>query len=347
MAVVPSSKNDRFLKACRRRPVDRAPVWFMRQAGRYMPQYRRLRQKWSILQLAKTPELACEVTLQPVKALGVDAAILFADILLPIEPMGARLRFAPGPVIDNPVRKAADVDRLRDFDVEECLGFVFEAVRLARRELDGHVPLIGFAGAPFTLASYLIEGGHSDHFEKTKAFMTQQPEAWDKLMRRVRAVTADYLWGQVRAGAQAVQLFDSWAGSLSPELYRRRVLPHSRFVVESLRGSGVPVIHFGTGTAGFLEDFASAGSDVVGVDWRVDLDAAWKRIGSRAIQGNLDPVLLLGARPALKKAVEDILDRSAGRPGFIFNLGHGILPRTDPGVVRAVVDWVHCRRAGR
>jgi uroporphyrinogen decarboxylase len=327
--------------------VDRIPVWFMRQAGRYMAEYRRLRQKWSILELAKTPELACQVTLQPVEAIGVDAAILFADILLPIEPMGARLRFSPGPIIDNPVRAPADVGRLKDFDVEEGLGYVFEAVRLVRRELDGRVPLIGFAGAPFTLASYLIEGGHSDYFRLTKAFMHEQPKAWERLMRKVRRVTADYLWGQVQAGAQAVQLFDSWVGALSPKQYRDHVLPHSRFVLESLRSSGVPVIHFGTGTSGFLEDFASAGSDVVGVDWRIDLDKAWKRIGGRAIQGNLDPVLLMGGCPPLKKAVQDILERAGGRPGFIFNLGHGILPETKPETVRAVVEWVHSHRAGR
>jgi len=334
----------RFLDACRRKRTDRVPVWFMRQAGRYMPEYRKLRQKWSILQLAKTPELACEVTLQPIDAFPVDAAILFADILLPLEPMGAKLRFAPGPVIDNPVRAAKDVARLRDFDPDEGLGYVAESVRLIRRELDGKVPLIGFAGAPFTLCSYLIEGGPSDDFRTTKAFMAEQPQAWDKLMRLVRQITADYLWMQVRAGAQALQLFDSWIGALTPEQYRRHVQPHSRFVLESLRGSGVPVISFGTGTGGFLEDFASAGGDVIGVDWRVDLDAAWKRIGRKAIQGNLDPILLLGDRKPLKEAVADVLRRSGGKPGYVFNLGHGILPPTPVDNVKAVVDWVHAWR---
>ncbi|MBI3551827.1 MAG: uroporphyrinogen decarboxylase [Elusimicrobia bacterium] len=330
----------RFVRACFRQKVDRTPVWFMRQAGRYMKEYRDLRKKYSILQLAKTPELACEVTLQPIRAMPIDAAIIFADILLPIEPMGARLRFAPGPVIDNPVRSAADVRRLKDFDSREGLSFVLRAIALARREL-GPIPLIGFAGAPFTLASYLIEGGPSDHFLKTKAFMLEQPKAWDQLMGKVRRITAAYLKAQVEAGAQAVQLFDSWVGCLSPEQYRKCVLPHSRFVLSALKSSGVPVIHFGTGTAGFLEDFASAGGDVIGVDWRLDLDAAWGKIGARAIQGNLDPTVLFAAKPVLKSAVRDILARACGRKGFIFNLGHGILPQTPVENVKAVVDWVH------
>jgi uroporphyrinogen decarboxylase len=335
----------RFLDACRGKKTDKVPVWFMRQAGRYMPEYRKLREKWSILELAKTPELACEVTLQPIKAFPVDAAILFADILLPLEPMGAKLHFSPGPVIDNPVRSAADVKRLKDVDPDKGLAFVAESVRLIRRELEGKTPLIGFAGAPFTLCSYLIEGGPSDGFARTKAFMAEQPEAWDKLMRLVRQITADYLWMQVRAGAQALQLFDSWIGALSPEVYRRQVRPHSRFVLESLKGAGVPVISFGTGTSGFLEDFAEAGGDVIGVDWRVDLDAARKRIGAKkAIQGNLDPILLLGDKKPLKAAVLDVLKRSGGKPGFIFNLGHGILPSTPVDNVRSVVEWVHAWR---
>ena len=330
-----------FLRACRRQSVARVPVWFMRQAGRYMKEYRKLREKYSILELAKTPELACAVTLQPVRAMPIDAAIIFADILLPIEPMGARLRFAPGPIIDNPVRSARDVARLKEPDAREGLGFVLKAISMTRREL-GKVPLIGFAGAPFTLASYLIEGGPSDHFLKTKAFMLEQPKAWDLLMRKVRKITADYLKAQVQAGAQAVQLFDSWVGCLSPEQYRRHVLPHSRFVLEALKGSGAPRIHFGTCTAGFLEDFASAGGEVVGVDWRVDLDAAWRRIGARAIQGNLDPTLLFAEPRVLKNAVSEILRQARGRQGFIFNLGHGILPQTPVENVKAVVEQVHC-----
>ena len=334
--------NDRFLRACRRQSVDRTPVWFMRQAGRYMAEYRALREKYSILQLARTPELACQVTLQPINEFSLDAAIIFADILLPVTPMGVNLRFAPGPILDNPVRSAGDVRRLKDFDVEEGLGFLFESVRLARRELDGKVPLIGFAGAPFTLASYLIEGGHCDHYVLTKAFMYEQPEAWDLLMRKVRRITADSLKAQAAAGAQALQLFDSWVGALSPDQYRKSIQPHSRFVLDAVKGLGVPVIHFGTGTNGFLEDFAASGGSVVGVDWRIDLDVAWKRIGhGRAIQGNLDPVLLLGSKAALKKDVRRILGQAGGRRGFIFNLGHGILPKTPVENVRAAVDCVH------
>lgn len=333
--------NDRFLKACRGLPTDRTPVWFMRQAGRYMKQYRDLRKKYSILELAKTPELAAEVTLQPVNKISVDAAILFADILLPIEPMGMRLRFAPGPVIDNPIRSAKDVSKIRDFDVREELGYVMRAVSLVRRELNGRVPLIGFAGAPFTLASYMIEGGPSDNFLKTKAFLHEQPKAWDLLMRKTRKITLDYLKGQIAAGAQAVQLFDSWVGALSPEQYRKGVLPHSRWLFDSLRETGVPTIHFGTGTSGFLEDFSGAGSDVVGVDWRIDLASARGRIKkNQALQGNLDPVLLFSPKKILRSAVHGIL-KQGGRKGFIFNLGHGILPTTPVDHVRAVADWVH------
>jgi uroporphyrinogen decarboxylase len=316
----------------------------MRQAGRYMKEYRALREKHSILELAKTPELACEVTLQPVRAMQVDAAILFADILLPVEPMGVKLRFSPGPVLENGVRDAADVKRLIDFDVREGLSYVLRAVRMTRDELGEKVPLIGFAGAPFTLASYIIEGGPTKDFAKTKAFMLEQPKAWDLLMRKLRRITADYLSAQIAAGAQAVQLFDSWIGALSPEQYRRFVQPHSAFVLSTAGKFGVPVIHFGTGTSGFLEDFSAAGGDVIGVDWRVDLGRAWKRIGPKAIQGNLDPVALMGPRAELKKAVEEILGQARGKRGYIFNLGHGILPQTPVDNVRAVVDWVHAWR---
>ena len=239
------------------------------------------------------------------------------------------------------MRSAADVRRLKDFDVQEGLGYVMEALTLVRRELGGKVPLIGFAGAPFTLASYLIEGGPSKDFVKTKRFMHEEPKAWDSLMKKIRRVTADYLTAQVAAGAQALQLFDSWIGALSGDQYRRFVRPHSAFVLAAAKKTGVPVIHFGTGTSGFLEDFASAGGDVTGVDWRIDLDSAWKRIGPRAIQGNLDPVLLLGDRKALKRGVEDVLRRAKGRPGFIFNVGHGLMPSTPVDNVRAAVDWVH------
>lgn len=305
-----------------------------------MKEYRALRERHSILALAKTPELACEVTLQPVRAMPVDAAIIFADILLPVEPMGARLRFAPGPVIDNPVRSAADVDRLRSFEPREGLACVLAAIRLTKREL-GELPLIGFAGAPFTLASYLIEGGPSKDFVRTKRFMHEQPRAWARLMTKLARVTGAYLRAQAQAGADALQLFDSWIGALSPAQYRACVKPYSALALSTARQTGVPVIHFGTGTAGFLDDFAGAGGDVVGVDWRIDLDDAWRRIGPRAIQGNLDPALLLAPRKALRAAVSDVLSRAKGRRGFIFNLGHGIMPKTPPDSVRAVVDWVH------
>lgn len=321
--------------------MDATPVWFMRQAGRYMEEYRELRRKHSILDLAKTPALACEVTLQPIRRLPIDAAILFADILLPVEPLGLKLRFAPGPSILNPVRADRDVARLRDKTAAADLGFVYDAVRLIRRELAGKVPLIGFAGAPYTVASYMVEGGPSKNYRRVKAMMTDRPDLWDTLMRKVRQVTAAYLKAQAAAGAQALQLFDSWVGDLSPEQYRRFVRPHSAWVLKEISKCGVPVISFGTGTNGFLEDFAEAGGDVVGVDWRIDLDAARKRLGKRPVQGNLDPVLLFSNQKALKSAVKDVVDRNGGRKGHIFNLGHGILPQTPVENVEAVADWVH------
>ncbi len=335
------SENTRFLRACRGLPVDATPVWFMRQAGRYMEEYRALRKRHSILELAKTPALACEVTLQPVRRLPVDAAILFADILLPVETMGLKLAFAPGPTISNPVRTDRDVARVRVDGAAADLGFVYDAVRLIRRELAGKVPLIGFAGAPYTVASYMVEGGPSDHYKVVKAMMTDRPALWDKLMRKVRRVTAEYLKAQVDASAQAVQLFDSWVGDLTPEQYRRHVRPHSAWVLAQAARWGVPVISFGTGTNGFLEDFAAAGGDVIGVDWRIDLDAARRRLGRRPVQGNLDPVLLFSDKKTIRKAVKDILDRNAKRNGHIFNLGHGILPQTPVEHVAYAASCVH------
>ncbi len=335
------SENPRFLRACRGLSVDATPVWFMRQAGRYMEEYRALRKKHSILELAKTPSLACEVTLQPIRRLPVDAAILFADILLPVETLGLKLRFAPGPSISNPVRTDRDVARLTDATAAADLGCVYDAVRLIRKELNGKVPLIGFAGAPYTIASYMVEGGPSDHYKTVKAMMTDRPDLWDRLMRKVRRVTAEYLKRQVEAGAQAVQLFDSWIGALSPDQYRRFVRPHSAWVLDQASKWGVPVISFGTGTNGFLEDFASAGGDVVGVDWRIDLDVARRRLGRRPVQGNLDPVLLFSDRKALKTAVEDVIARNRGRNGHVFNLGHGILPGTPVENVDFVARCVH------
>ena len=317
----------------------------MRQAGRYMPAYRKLRERHSILDLCHAPELAATVTLQPVERLGVDAAIVFADILLPFEPLRLGLSFAAGegPIIDRPIRDAADVERLPAFNIDAELGYVFDAIRLARRALPDDVPLIGFAGAPFTLASYAIEGGASRTFTKTKRFMYQAPDTWHRLMAKLTDLVGAYLAGQARAGAQALQLFDSWVGCLSPDDYRAYVQPHTtRALRLAGAGDGVPLIHFGTGTATFLEDFAAAGGDVISVDWRIPLDAAWTRIGDkRAIQGNLDPAALLAPAAERDRQVRDILKRAGGRPGHIFNLGHGILPETDVAAVRAVVDLVH------
>jgi uroporphyrinogen decarboxylase len=327
---------DRFLRACRREAVDKTPVWFMRQAGRYMAEYRKLRERHSLLELCKTPDLACEVTLQPVRALGVDAAILFADILLPLEPMGAPFEFAAGegPVIHEPVRDAAGVERLRVIDPEEGLGYVLDAVRAIRRELDGKTPLIGFAGAPFTLSSYLVEGGKSSNYARTKRLMYGEPETWKALMTKLSEVVRRYLHAQIEAGAQAVQLFDSWVGALSPLDYAEFVQPHVRHILQSVMKTGVPVIHFGTDTASLLELQRDAGGTVIGVDWRTPLDAAWQRLGNGvAVQGNLDPLLLMAPRDVLARRVDDVLARAGGRNGHIFNLGHGILPETPPDAV--------------
>ncbi len=333
--------NDRFLKACRREPVDATPVWFMRQAGRYMAEYRALRQKYSMLELCRTPELATQVTLQPMR-LGVDAAILFSDILIPLEPMGAPVEFSKGegPVITKPVRTIADVEALRVIDPEESLPFVFEAIRMLRSELN--VPLIGFAGAPFTLASYLIEGGHSANYLLTKKLMLSDPTTWNDLMSRLSEVVRRFLRAQVAAGAQAVQLFDSWVGQLSIDDYERLVAPHVRHILADLETCGVPVIHFGTGTAALLESMTRAGGTVIGLDWRVRLDEGWARVGhDHAVQGNLDPACFTAPRAIIQQRAKDVLQRAAGRPGHIFNLGHGIFPAAPVDEVHALVDFVH------
>lgn len=314
-----------------------------------MPQYRKLRKRHSILDLCHRPELAAEVTLQPIERLGVDAAIIFADILLPFEPLRLGLRFeaGEGPKLDRPIRDAGDVERLPTLSIDAELGYVCDAIRLARRALPAEVPLIGFAGAPFTLASYAIEGGASRTFTRTKQFMYQAPAAWHQLLGKLADLVGNYLAAQARAGAQALQLFDSWVGCLSPDDYRTRVAPHTKRALTLAAGGGtgrgVPLIHFGTGTATFLEDFAAAGGDVISIDWRIPIDAAWTRIGGgqRAIQGNLDPVALLAPAAERDRQVRDILKRVGGRPGHIFNLGHGVLPETDVDAVRAVVDLVH------
>ncbi len=332
--------NDRFLRACRREPVDCTPVWFMRQAGRYMAEYRALRAKHSMLELCRTPELALEVTLQPIR-LGVDAAIVFSDILLPLEPMGAPVHFSKtdGPVIE-PIRSQADVDRLQVIEPEETLDYVLESIRMLRKELK--VPLIGFAGGPFTLASYLIEGGKSTTYVRTKRLMLAEPDLWNSLMGKLSEVVRRHLRAQVEAGAQAVQLFDSWVGQLAPEDYVQSVAPHVHSILSDLQTTGVPVIHFGTGTAMLLESMAAAGGTVLGLDWRVPLDQGWKRIGhDRAVQGNLDPTILFAPRAIIQKRASSILERAGARDGHIFNLGHGILPETPEAEVQALIDFVH------
>jgi uroporphyrinogen decarboxylase len=338
--------NDRFLRACRREPVDATPVWFMRQAGRYMPEYRKLREKHSMLELCRTPELAMSITMQPLVH-GVDAAILFADILLPLEPMGASFEFAKGegPVIHRPVSSAAHVDELRVIDPAEGLSYVLETIKLLKRELK--VPLIGFAGAPFTLASYLVEGGKSPNFAKTKKLMFGEPAVWRALMEKLAEVTRRYLRAQIAAGVDAVQLFDSWVGDLAPADYVEHVQPFVKHVLSDVRaataGSGnVPVIHFGTGTASLLEPMSEAGGTVIGVDWTTPLANAWSRVGyDHAVQGNMDPCALLTTRHVAERHAQRVLDAANGRPGHIFNLGHGILPETPVDNVRAVVDYVH------
>jgi uroporphyrinogen decarboxylase len=337
--------KSRFLRACRRQPTDTTPIWLMRQAGRYMSDYRQLRKSYDILELIKTPELACEVTMQPIEAFDLDAAIIFADILPPLEGMGLSLEFVKGegPVIHNPVRTAADIEALRTPAPEESLSFTLEAIKLARRELDGRgLPLIGFSGAPFTLAAYAVEGGSSRNFRHAKNLMMGEPDQWDRLMNKLSQIVGHYMLAQARAGADVLQLFDSWVGALSPADYRQRVMPYSQRAIEIARGADVPIIHFGTNTNGMLELIRDAGGDVIGVDWRIDLDQAWRRLGSGvAIQGNLDPIALFAPWPELRQRAESVLEQAAGRPGHIFNLGHGILPQTPVDNVRRLVDFVH------
>ncbi len=335
-----------FLAACHRQPVERTPVWFMRQAGRYMPEYRAARAQQSILEICHRPALVAQITLQPLERLGVDAAIVFADILLPFEPLGLGLSYAAegGPKIWRPLRRPADVDRLEIGDPARDLGYVLEGVKHTKAALKAKfpgTPLIGFAGAPFTLASYAIEGGTSRTFTATKQFMSEHPRAWHALLEKLAEMCGRFLALQARAGADALQLFDSWVGCLSVGDYREFVLPHSRHAITLACAAGMPVIHFGTGTATLLEAMAEAGGDVIGVDWRIPLDDAWARIGERAIQGNLDPAVLMAPRAELERQVREVLRRAAGRPGHIFNLGHGIMPGTPVENVKLVVDLVH------
>lgn len=332
-----------FLMACRRQPTPYTPIWLMRQAGRYMKEYRALRKKYSFLEMCRKPEIAAQVTLQPVEKFNLDAAIIFSDILIPLEPMGVKFEFAKGegPVFHSPLREMKDIEKLKIINPEEEVPFLMKAIQIVRKELEGKVPLIGFSGAPFTLASYMIEGGHSKNYVLTKGMMYQNRLAWDALMGKIVEVVVRYLNAQIRAGAQAVQLFDSWVGCLSPADYEEYVLPHSKRVIDGVN-KGVPLIHFATSNATLLELMRQAGGDVIGVDWRIDIGEAWARIGHEvAIQGNLDPVILFGSVDVMEREVERILDRVGGRPGHIFNLGHGILPNTPVENVTALVDRVH------
>jgi uroporphyrinogen decarboxylase len=334
---------ERFLNACRRQPVDTTPVWMMRQAGRYLPEYRAVRAKHGFLEMCRTPELAAEVTLQPVRRFELDAAIVFADILLPLPAMGLDLTFekGDGPVIHNPLRTRDDVAALRPVVPEQAVPFLLDTLRDVRRELDGKAALLGFAGAPFTLASYAIEGGGSRHYENTKAMMVADSSAWHVLMDKLAEMCAAYLNAQILAGAQAVQLFDSWVGCLSAQDYVEYVQPHVRAVFAALDAS-VPHIHFANGATHMLREVREAGGDVVSVDWHVGLDDAWKTVGfDRAIQGNLDPATMLAPQPILEQRIADVMRRADGRDGHVFNLGHGLLPGTPPENVGFALDIVH------
>jgi uroporphyrinogen decarboxylase len=336
-------RNSPFMRACRRESVPYTPIWLMRQAGRYMKEYREVRARMSFLELCKTPALAAEVTVTAAERLGVDAAIIFADILLIIEPMGLQLEFTKGegPLIHNPVRTVADVNRLGEVEDVAALDFVFEAIRETRAALRSDLPLIGFAGAPFTLASYIVEGGASKNYVNTKSLMYNDSGAWHAMMSLVARALIKYLNAQIEAGAQAVQLFDSWVGALGPDDYREYVLPHTQSVIKGVT-PGVPVIHFGTGTSTLLELMREAGGDVIGLDWRVRLDHGWKRVGHDvAVMGNLDPVALFAKPDHLRAQARLILEQAGGRAGHIFNLGHGILPETPVENVIALVEAVH------
>jgi uroporphyrinogen decarboxylase len=344
LATGANEAQPRLLRACRRQPVDATPIWLMRQAGRYLPEYRALRERHRFLEMVKTPELACEVTLQPLHTFDMDAAIIFADILPPLESLGFELEFEEGhgPIIRNPLRKAAEVRGLEAPLDDEGWAFTLEAIRLTCRELSAAVPLIGFSGAPFTLACYAIQGSGSSDFALARQFMMNEPEAWHEFMGVLARLVRRYLRAQAQAGAQVLQLFDSWAGLLSPGDYREFVLPYSRTAIAAASECGVPLIHFATGSAGLLELLREAGGDVIGIDWRVDLDAAWLRLGEDvALQGNLDPVALLAEPAGLQARAAAVLRSAGGRRGHIFNLGHGILPQTPPDNVRRLVELVH------
>ncbi|HEV3461220.1 MAG TPA: uroporphyrinogen decarboxylase [Candidatus Dormibacteraeota bacterium] len=334
-----------LVRAARREIVERRPVWFMRQAGRALPEYRKVRESYDLFTICQNPELCAEVTLQPVRRLGVDGAVLFADIMLPVAfGLGVELQLVDGigPVVERPIRTHADIDRLQARPAGEAVPFVLETIKLLRRELDPSVAVIGFSGAPFTLAGYLIEGKPSREFLLTKTMMYVEPALWDALMTRLSRMVLDYLLAQVEAGAQVVQVFDSWVGCLSPADYRRYVMPHMTGIFSGLRRAGAPSIHFATGTAGILSLMREAGGDVIGLDWRVDLGDAWRLVGyDRGIQGNLDPALLLGPWPVIEDGARRVIEAAGGRPGHIFNLGHGVLPSSPVEHLQRLVEFVH------
>jgi uroporphyrinogen decarboxylase len=334
-----------LVRAARQEPVARRPVWFMRQAGRSLPEYRKIRESHDLFTICQNPELCAEVTLQPVRRLGVDGAVLFADIMLPVAfGLGVELQLVDGvgPVVEHPIRTAGDIERLQARAPGEAVPFVLETIKLLRRELDPSVAVIGFSGAPFTLAGYLIEGKPSRDFLLTKTMMYAQPSLWDALMKRLSRLVLEYLLAQIDAGAQLVQVFDSWVGSLSPTDYRRFVLPHVAGIFNGLQRAEAPSIHFGTGTAGILSLMREAGGDVIGVDWRVDLGEAWRTIGyDRGIQGNLDPAVLLAPWPVIEDGARRVIEGAGGRPGHIFNLGHGVLPNSPVEHLQRLVEFVH------
>ena len=335
----------RVLDACHLHQPDATPIWFMRQAGSCLADHREIRKKYDVLTIAKTPELCTQVSIMPVREYGVDAAVLYADIMLPLEEMGISLELTErGPLIHNPIRTRQDIEALKVIDAEQAVWFVMEAIRMVHRELNGRQAVIGFSGGPFTLAYYLIEGGPSRDYPLAKALMYEQPKLWDALMTKLTAVVTDYLLAQIRAGIDVVQLFDSWVGTLSPSIYRRFVLPYSQRIFQAVKQTGVPAIHFGTGTAALTEVMMEAGGDLISVDWRVDLDRAWARVGyDHGIQGNLDPTVMLTEWSTIETVVQDILDRAANRPGHIFNLGHAVQKGTNPDQLRRLVDFVHER----
>ena len=335
---------ERMLAACKQKPVDTTPVWYMRQAGRCFPEYRELRKKYEILTIARTPELSAQVTLMPVEHLHVDAAVLFADIMLVLDGMGVPYHIAPetGPIIPDPIRTKSAVEAIRVVDAEEGTPYVLDAIREIKRQLKDTAALVGFSGSPFTLACYMIEGRPSRTYDMAKGFMFATPELWHALMTKITEVIVLYLRGQVEAGIQVAQLFDSWVGILSPQQYEEFVEPYSRRIFQEVSALGVPTIHFGTGNASLLEKMAAVGCDIVSVDWRVPLDEAWERIGhDRGIQGNLDPAMLKAPFDVVREGAMDVLRRADGRPGHVFNLGHGVLPDTNPADLARLVDLVH------